>query len=62
MSKRSGIQPVARRAARGFSLIEMMIAMVKHTKNILLDDIKSTIREMNQYKPIGKIQRPVFMR
>ena len=28
MSKRSGIQPVARRAARGFSLIEMMIAMV----------------------------------
>lgn len=28
MSKRSGIHPVARRAARGFSLIEMMIAMV----------------------------------
>ena len=41
---------------------EMMIAMVKHTKNILLDDIKSTIRETNQYKPIGKIQIPVFMR
>ena len=28
MSKRSGIHPVARRATRGFSLIEMMIAMV----------------------------------
>ena len=41
---------------------EMMRAMVKHTKNILLDDIKSTIRETNQYKPIGKIQIPVFMR